>query len=196
MLYFLLHLNNTHHFHCFRVYIYNFLLVLQNVLLISVLGIMQVFSVGIFRSFNVLCSKPCSMCLICFLEALLIYFVTELPAHHMGMWSHFARYCTKASWKSVSAPGNLQFYCYIFRKNWKHDIFPGKQGEGSQNYIFVEVCTVCFIYPFLSNLRKSDFIYHNWSREETLRQNWLLHASMALHFPQQNSYHLALWKRV
>lgn len=140
----------------------------------------------------------CSPCLMCFLEALLIYFVTELPADHMGMWSHFPRYYTKASWKSVSALGILQFYHYVFRKNWKHDIFPGEQGQGSQNYIFVKVCTVSFIFRFLFSLRRSDFIYHNKNKEDTLEQKWYYcpHTNMALHFPEQNSYNLSLGKRV
>lgn len=197
MPYILLHLNSRCHFHCFRIHIYNTLQ--ENVLLASMLGIMQLYSVDIFSSFDVLRSRWCSVvCLMCFLEAWLIYFVIELPADHVGVWSHFARYCTKASWKSVSAPGNLQFYHYIFRKNWKYDVFLGKQGQGNQSYIFVEVCTVSFIFHFLSSLRKSDCMYHNGSKEETLEQNrcYHPHADMAFHFPQKNSYNLPLGKRL
>lgn len=55
MPYILLHLNSRCHFHCFRIHIYNTLQ--ENVLLASMLGIMQLYSVDIFSSFDVLCSR-------------------------------------------------------------------------------------------------------------------------------------------
>lgn len=55
MPYFLLHLNNKCHFQCFRVHIYNTFQ--ENILLASMSGIMQVYSVDIFSSFDVLCSR-------------------------------------------------------------------------------------------------------------------------------------------
>ena len=43
---------------------------------------------------------------------------------------------------------------------------------------------------------KSDFIYHNRSKKETLEQNWCYHhTDMAFHFTQQNSYSLPLGER-
>lgn len=60
MPYIFVRLKNICHFHCFRVHIYT-LLVLQNVLLAFVLGITEVYSVDIFSSFNVLCSRWCSI---------------------------------------------------------------------------------------------------------------------------------------
>lgn len=146
MLYFFLHLNNTCHFYCFRVHVYNALLVLQKVLLASMLGIMQVYSVAIFTSFNVLFSRWCSVVhvwCVSWKHYLFILLQNSLqttrecgPILQGTMQKHRA---------SVSAPGNLQFYHYIFRKNWKHDICPGKQG---QRTIFLWRFILCFNFSF------------------------------------------------